>query len=92
MSKDSTGIGGAIRSMRKMRGLTQEALASRVGMVASSISNIESGMPSTTRTINKIANALGFEAHVTFRKMGDEEQIVVQLDDPRQMNIFDGVE
>ncbi len=92
MDKVSASIGSAIRSMRKMRGLSQSVLARRVDLADSTISNIECGMPSTTRTINKIARALGFEAHVTFRQNGNENEIIAEMDDPRQMKMFEGAE
>lgn len=62
-------LGRSIRAMRKMKGLTQEELAKQVGMKRSSISGIEGGRQVLSeRTLNSIADVLGYRVHVTFRQ------------------------
>jgi XRE family transcriptional regulator, regulator of sulfur utilization len=55
-----TGLGEAIRQLRKKRGLTQEGLAHDAGSTAATISAIERGESSPSwRTVESIAAALG---------------------------------
>ena len=49
--------------------LTQQELADRVGLERTSITNIESGRQNITEsTLRKIAEAMGYEVTLTFRK------------------------
>ena len=62
-------LGPTIKAMRKMAGLTQAQLATKAGLERTSITNIERGNQILTeRTMNAIAEALGYTAHVTFRR------------------------
>lgn len=62
-------LGPTIKALRKMAGLTQAQLAAKAGLERTSITNIERGNQILTeRTMNAIAEALGYTAHVTFRR------------------------
>jgi transcriptional regulator with XRE-family HTH domain len=62
-------VGRMIRILRKQAGLTQQELANRVGMERTSICNIELGHQILTeKSIVAIADALGYEIHVTFKR------------------------
>ena len=55
--------------LRMDHGLSQQALAERVGTTKSAISRLESGRhPSTVATLNKIAFAFGARLIVSFEK------------------------
>lgn len=55
--------------LRMDHGLSQQALAERVGTTKSAISRLESGQhPSTVATLNKIASAFGTRLVVSFEK------------------------
>ena len=54
-----------LTNIRKSKGLTQEQLANKAGLSASTISNIESGDNSyTLRSLIRCAEALGYEISV----------------------------
>lgn len=53
-------VGRRVRMLRKLRGLSQEALAERVGVSAETISNIERAQhPPTIPTLELLMGALG---------------------------------
>ena len=57
---EGTSIGQAVRSLRLDRGLTQEALAARIGCATSRISDIERDRHDTQlRRLREVAAALG---------------------------------
>ena len=63
----NNGLGGMIKAMRKSRCWTQAELAAASGLERTSITNIERGNQMlTVRTINAIADALGYEVRVRF--------------------------
>lgn len=52
-------VGSNIRKIRKLRGISQEELAERIGLTRSQISNIESGRRSTSaKRMSQIAEVL----------------------------------
>lgn len=60
-----------LTNIRKSKGLTQEQLANKAGLSASTISNIESGDNSyTLRSLIRCAEALGYEINID-KKVGD---------------------
>lgn len=60
-----------LTNIRKSKGLTQEQLANKAGLSASTISNIESGENSyTLRSLIRCAEALGYEINID-KKVGD---------------------
>lgn len=66
----SRGLGQAVKALRKLNGLTQAQLASRCGLERTSICNIERGNQILTeRTINAIAQAMGYRVKVKFEKL-----------------------
>ena len=85
----NTGIGSALRSLRIMAGVTRARVSELTGVTEGSIGRIERGAPSTTRTINRIASALGYEAHVTFRKKDGDCHVIAEMEDQRQQKLFD---
>lgn len=67
--KKSQGLGRSIRTLRKMADMTQAELAHKAGLERSSVTNIELGTQTLNeRTINALAEAMGYEVHVTFRR------------------------
>lgn len=52
-------IAERIKGIRRLRKMTQKALADKSGVSASTISRIEKGGNTDLETINKIENALG---------------------------------
>lgn len=69
MTDRNNGLGALIRAMRKRQYLTQAQLAERCGLERTSITNIEAGNQELrVSTITSIAEALGYQAHVTFRR------------------------
>lgn len=65
----SRGLGKTIRALRKMSRMTQVELARRAGLERTSITNIERGNQILTeRTINAIADAMGYRVEVRFRR------------------------
>ena len=61
-----------LTNIRKSKGLTQEQLANKAGLSASTISNIESGENSyTLRSLIRIAEALGYEINID-KKVGED--------------------
>jgi transcriptional regulator with XRE-family HTH domain len=64
----ATGLGKTVRALRKMRGLTQEQLATACELSRASIANIEVERQNIPiNTLQSIANALGYEVHFTFK-------------------------
>ena len=60
-----------LTNIRKSKGLTQEQLANKAGLSASTISNIESGENSyTLRSLIRCAEVLGYEINID-KKVGD---------------------
>lgn len=56
-----------VHALRVRRGLSQRELAERTGTTQSAIARLESGVISPSLpTLDRIANALGAELHVTF--------------------------
>ena len=67
--QNKNSLGPTIKALRKMAGLTQAQLAARAALERTSITNIERGNQIVTeRTLNAIADAMGYTVHVTFRK------------------------
>lgn len=59
----SPDLGGAIKRLREERGLTQEDLAHKAGIVTGTLSRTETGDTSPSwRTVKGIAKALGISA------------------------------
>jgi HTH-type transcriptional regulator/antitoxin HipB len=53
-------LGQVLKSCRKLRGLTQSAVGSKIGIKQSRISEIEAhGAPATVETLYKLLSALG---------------------------------
>jgi HTH-type transcriptional regulator/antitoxin HipB len=53
-------LGQALKSCRKLQGITQSAVGSKVGIKQSRISEIEAhGAPATVETLYKLLSALG---------------------------------
>jgi transcriptional regulator with XRE-family HTH domain len=52
-------LGASARALRIDRGLTQVELAERANVSVGALKNLESGRGSTTRTLVKVAHALG---------------------------------
>ena len=67
----------AMRSMRKMAGLTQIAVAKRSGLSQSHISKIESatGKMPQPETLQKYADACGATAWIEFRPKGKQPEL-----------------
>jgi len=62
-----TTVGATIKALRKIRRLTQQQLADRCGLSRVSITNIELGRQTLSeRSLNSIAEALGYEVQVKF--------------------------
>ncbi|MGW3472315.1 helix-turn-helix domain-containing protein [Saccharopolyspora sp. NPDC000995] len=62
MGVDATGIGGRIATVRKLAGLTQVALARRMGYSVSMLRKVEQGSePAAPMFVNRAAEALGIE-------------------------------
>jgi transcriptional regulator with XRE-family HTH domain len=69
-------IGRKIRSARLSQGLTQEALAERIGKAVETISNIERGRTHAgLATIEHIANTLGIPMRDFFEKSENNENL-----------------
>jgi transcriptional regulator with XRE-family HTH domain len=67
MADLNNGIGAVLKAMRKAQGLNQGEVADRAGLTRTSITNIERGNQMlTTKTINAIAAAMGYEVRVRF--------------------------
>jgi transcriptional regulator with XRE-family HTH domain len=65
----NNGLGKMLKALRKQARMTQAEVAFETYMERTSITNIERGQQMlTVKTINAIANALGYTVHVTFRK------------------------
>lgn len=68
------GLGPTIKALRKLRGMTQEQLALRVGMQRTSITNIELGNQIVTETsLAAIAKALGYQVKIRFVASGSSD-------------------
>jgi transcriptional regulator with XRE-family HTH domain len=66
-------LGQQIRALRRMRGVTQRALAQRVGLSRTSVTNIELGrQPVTVEMFYRITAALGFACHVKLVPVQDD--------------------
>jgi transcriptional regulator with XRE-family HTH domain len=60
-------VGERIRLLRRHRGLTQEALAERIGVTSESVSNIERAVhPPSLETLERILTARGIRPAVFF--------------------------
>ena len=67
MADLNNGLGAVLKAMRKAQGLNQGEVADRAGLTRTSITNIERGNQMlTTKTINAIAAAMGYEVRVRF--------------------------
>lgn len=62
-------VGVQLAKLRERKGFSQTELAARAGMSGPNISRIETspGQNLTLGTLVKVAGALGYEPHVTFR-------------------------
>jgi DNA-binding XRE family transcriptional regulator len=66
-------LGPTIRALRKMKGMTQGALAESVGLTRTSITNIEKQNQSLTDVLaTEIAEILGYRIVVKFEKFDAE--------------------
>lgn len=63
-------IGERVRQVRKMKGLTQKALADTVGLTQQALSKIEKGDTTDSQALDNIAKALG--VHPVFLRYGPE--------------------
>jgi transcriptional regulator with XRE-family HTH domain len=69
------GTGVLIREARRLGGLTQAALARRLGTTQSAVSSWERGRETPrVDTLARILGACGFEADVTFRRHDDVDR------------------
>ncbi|GAB3883452.1 helix-turn-helix domain-containing protein [Spirosoma agri] len=60
-------IGDYIKQLRKLKGLTQAELAVIIGVKTATYTHFETGRTNMTlATINKIADALGYDLQVAF--------------------------
>ncbi|MFN8558119.1 MAG: helix-turn-helix transcriptional regulator [Dehalococcoidia bacterium] len=64
-------LGEAVRTLRIARGMTQAELAQAIGAHQPSVSRIEGGGNPTLETIGRLADALGAEVVVLFRRRSD---------------------
>lgn len=61
-------IGDYIERLRKAKGLTQAEVAEKIGVKKNTYTQFETGRTNMTlATINKIADALGYEVSVIFQ-------------------------
>lgn len=68
--RDARAFGSHVRSLRLVRGLTQEALADRCGLSADTIRRIEHAAFSPSLiTINKLCSGLGIERATLFASL-----------------------
>jgi transcriptional regulator with XRE-family HTH domain len=71
--------GALIRDARRIAGLSQQALAERLGTTQSVISRWERGQDSPrVDTLGRILQACGFEADLVFRRHDDEDLAQIQ--------------
>ncbi len=66
----SRAVGRRIAELRRLRGLTQETLAARVGMATKYLQRVESGHNVTLRTLGVVAHALDVAPHELLRPVG----------------------
>ena len=67
MADLNNGLGAVLKALRKAQGLNQGEVADLAGLTRTSITNIERGNQMlTTKTINAIAAAMGYEVRVRF--------------------------
>lgn len=70
-------IGGLIASQRRNQGLTQSKAGSLIGVGKSMVSKIENGVSVHVASIEKLANALGYEPVVDLRpKSGPGREVI----------------
>ncbi len=73
MAYDHQTLGGAIRRLRKQRGLSQEVLSGRAGMARSHLAMVESGRKAPSlNTVWNIAQALDISVSSLLR-MAEEQ-------------------
>jgi DNA-binding XRE family transcriptional regulator len=73
------GVAVAVRAMREQAGLTQVALAKKIGSSQPSVARIEKGLGYRTpqwETLNRIARALGRQMKLSFIEADTEEPLV----------------
>jgi len=64
-------LADALIAARARAGLTQEALAERMGTTQAVIARLESGrVKPSTRTLERLANATGTRLRITFEPLG----------------------
>lgn len=78
-------VGRRIAALRSERGMTQESLATALGIATKNLQRIESGTQNLTlRSLDVIANALGVEAHELLRSAlstpGDGDRDLASLE------------
>lgn len=61
---DDNELGELVKELRENRGLSQDALGTKIGMSGAQISRIESGGGTKTETLDKIAAALQVDARM----------------------------
>jgi transcriptional regulator with XRE-family HTH domain len=76
-------VGGLIREVRELAGLSQSELAQRIATTQAVVSRWERRLESPrVETLARVLQACGFEADLTFRRHDDEDrtQITWHLD------------
>jgi transcriptional regulator with XRE-family HTH domain len=63
-------VGRRIGELRRLRGLTQEALAARLGIGAKNLQRVEAGQNLTLRTLGLVAETLDVPPHELLRAVG----------------------
>ncbi|MBI4549950.1 MAG: helix-turn-helix transcriptional regulator [Candidatus Omnitrophica bacterium] len=61
-------VGADILRLRNQRGLTQFALARKIGVTQQEISRVEKGDNCSLLTLNRIAEALEYDLEILFRE------------------------
>ncbi len=70
-------LGEEVRRLRKDQGLSQEELASRMGVAQSVLARIEAGgLEPRLSMLDRVARALGVELEVHFLSGNTEERVV----------------
>lgn len=85
-----THIGVRVKTVRQMKGLTQEQLADAVGKAVETISNIERGaMLTSIDTLQRIAQVLGVPLAHFFEDTEDARQVGrARLEDEQRLRVI----
>lgn len=69
----NAGLGAMLKVLRKRHGMTQAQVADAMGVVRTSVTNIEAGRQLlSVETINAYAAAIGYEVRVRFVRVAQE--------------------